>query len=58
MIDQNGNTHLTLSVTEYWKLSPDAHAKASTITVILADGSQVTVKNRWGAQAALPVGAK
>jgi len=54
----NGNRHLMLTVDEYRALPIDDQARAATITVILANGQQVTVKNKWGAQAPLPAGAK
>lgn len=55
---ENGNRHLTLTVDEYRAMSMDEQARAATITVVLEGGQQVTVKNKWGAQAALPAGAK
>jgi len=55
---ENGNRYLTVSPDEYRALPVDKQARAAAITVILANGQQVTVKNRWGAQAALPAGAK
>lgn len=52
------NRHLILTVQEYRALPTDEMARAATITVVLATGEQVTVKNKWGAQAPLPAGAE
>jgi hypothetical protein len=55
---ENGNRYLTVSPDEYRAMPVDKQARAAVITVVCSNGERITVKNKWGAQAALPAGAK